>query len=416
MEPRVFIHPKTINESDLITSRPKIEPSPTLPEFKMVSSQQPCIPEEESFLTMDLFEVEKVDKVPPEFLEIIPKPTKPEPRDTETIIDTTGSPVFDTVLPEWQPINEQTVTSLEPSQLKNAEDVPEFERVDSFIIPEPQQESDEWETSSQRKEPLESSVHFLPVGSPEPVLQKFSQRQEWEARRAQRKKEKEAKKLKKIKLKKLKKKTRFSEQAAGQSFIKQPPVFKQVDETPVVTEHLDSIEPAIISIDYNVFSGIESIDEKTAEILYKNGYFSVENIKDATIDDLVSIRGIKRKLAKQIKREIEQKHIAPEKTEFTPIKHKTTKKRGKKKHTDSTEWESESTSEKNSAITSPPICKYQGFTLYKRTIKRHDKKNKTIHFFSKVKPKAGKPCHLPNGYQIAVNHKTRIPYIKKNRK
>ncbi|MBN1860746.1 MAG: helix-hairpin-helix domain-containing protein, partial [Candidatus Thermoplasmatota archaeon] len=283
-------------------------------------------------------------------------------------------------------------------------------------IAEQQRESDESEVFSQKEEPLESSVDFLPVESPEPAVETFSRRHDWDARRSQRKKEKEAKKLKKIELKKSKKKTRFSDQEAAQSFTEQPLLFEQVEETPVVTELIHSIEPAPVLVDYNVFSGIESIDEKTAEILYKNGYFSVENIKDATIDDLVSIRGIKRKLAKQIKREIEQKLITSEKTEFTPIKHKTTKKRGKEKHTDSTEWESESAREKNSAPTSPPACIYQGFILYRRTFKRHDKKNKTVHFFSKVKPDVGQPCQLPKGYQIAVNHKTGIPYLKKNRK
>jgi len=66
----------------------------------------------------------------------------------------------------------------------------------------------------------------------------------------------------------------------------------------------------------------------------------------------------------------------------------------------------------------PPVqknntyCTYRDYTLYKKEIKIGKDKEKTIHFFSKEPPEEGNAVSLPKGYQITINKKTGVPYIK----
>ncbi len=54
------------------------------------------------------------------------------------------------------------------------------------------------------------------------------------------------------------------------------------------------------------FQKYKTIDEKTAITLYENGYIKPESIKDITYKELKKIKGIKRKKAKEIIKEIEE--------------------------------------------------------------------------------------------------------------
>ncbi|HWR27317.1 MAG TPA: helix-hairpin-helix domain-containing protein, partial [Candidatus Thermoplasmatota archaeon] len=146
---------------------------------------------------------------------------------------------------------------------------------------------------------------------------------------------------------------------------------------------------------------------------YKNGYFSIENIRDAPIDDLVQIRGIKRKLAKQIKTEIEDQITKTDTSEFIPAKHRTTKKKEKRKLQDSAEWESSASKVKTQKSSSFDVCTYKEYTLYQRETKTPDGKKSTLHYFTKSKSDKGHPSTLPKGYRIALNKKTGVPYLKK---
>jgi len=56
-----------------------------------------------------------------------------------------------------------------------------------------------------------------------------------------------------------------------------------------------------------VFKDLDVIDDDTAELLYDNGYISVDDLKEASVKDLSRIKGIKSKTAKRIKKEIEEK-------------------------------------------------------------------------------------------------------------
>jgi hypothetical protein len=149
---------------------------------------------------------------------------------------------------------------------------------------------------------------------------------------------------------------------------------------------------------------IQKTKEKEAKRLKK---FELKKLKKETRD--------KEREAKRIIPEQQDIQQTPEMTEFIPIKQKRSAKKPKKKPEDSAEWESyfvEKTLKKPS-LTS--ICTYKGYTLYKKETGTQRREKKTIHFFSKEKPDNSRPVQLPDGYQIAVNKKTGIPYLKKKK-
>jgi hypothetical protein len=398
MEPKVTLRTKPALHPPGFTQPPKFQPSLPLPEFNLVTpvAPAPSIPSSEiSFLDEELFEVEKIDQRIPEFLEITPKENEQESLVDESTVQPLETSPSESNLPEWQPVDEEhTTESVETSETIPGTGIPEFEKLN---IPS--------EPGDDRELPRETIL----TKPDEPVFQKLTWRQERTEKKALRKKEKEEKKLRKIEQKRLLKEQQRTETT---QIDEEPPAFNQSEETPsfeTVPQEEDHIPQ--IQVNYNNFNGIESIDEKTAEILYKNGYFSVENLREANVDDLVQIHGIKRGLAKQIKKEIDEHVQETDVSEFTPIKQRTTRKKEKKKSLDSSEWELSPSKEKTPSL--PEVCTYKGFTLYKREKRTSDGEKTTIHFFSKRKSERGVPTLLPDGYRIVVNRETGVPYLKK---
>jgi hypothetical protein len=416
LEPTVSIHTKNPITPRLVTPPPKLRPSLPLPEFELVSQSTPAplIPSPAiTFIDEELFEVEKIDRSIPEFLEVTPKNTMQESLQDNQIMHQDETSLTESKLPEWQPVEEeQAAEALETPEKPTPENVPEFERV--TIAPTPGIEKPvEWESMQPKEEHIEPPVDFLPAESSDVSFQKLTKKQERAAKKAQKKQEKDEKKLKRIELKRLKKEK--EEKERGAKIIKEAPQpLLEPDEEPSgEAGPLDVTKTPPIKVDYNNFRGIESIDEKTAELLYKNGYFSIENIKDAAIDEIIQIRGMKRKLAKQIKREIEGQITETATSEFIPAKQKTTKKKEKKKFQDSTEWESSASKEKTQKSSSLDVCTYKEYTLYKRETKKSDGTKSTLHYFTKNKSARGRPSGLPEGYHVALNKKTKAPYLKK---
>jgi hypothetical protein len=57
---------------------------------------------------------------------------------------------------------------------------------------------------------------------------------------------------------------------------------------------------------------------------------------------------------------------------------------------------------------------YQGWTLYSRDVKLKKGPKVTIYFFSKRKPKSGKPMdEMPKGRKVGVNKRTGLPFLRK---
>jgi hypothetical protein len=59
------------------------------------------------------------------------------------------------------------------------------------------------------------------------------------------------------------------------------------------------------------------------------------------------------------------------------------------------------------------VFRYGEYTLYKRDVCLKGGKLVLIHFFSKHEPKSGTPTVMPDGYEIGINDRSKMPYLKK---
>jgi len=59
---------------------------------------------------------------------------------------------------------------------------------------------------------------------------------------------------------------------------------------------------------------------------------------------------------------------------------------------------------------------HKGWTLYTRDVKLKKGPKVTIYFFSKRKPKSGRPMNeMPVGYKVGENKRTGLPYLSKKK-
>ena len=163
----------------------------------------------------------------------------------------------------------------------------------------------------------------------------------------------------------------------------------------------------------DVFKDIESIDEKTAKLLYKNRIISVDILRETPINELTKIKGIKRKLAKKIKRDVgEAPKRIDEKGEWHVVVD-APKGDIKEKIEVKPSFHKDETSEQKQKETK--TYRYGDYALYRKEIKVGPGKKRTIHFFSRTEPEDGGPVDLPDGYEVKVNKKTGVPYIRKKK-
>jgi hypothetical protein len=401
LEPRVVVHTKEAPYAPVVIPRDVEVVQP-------IVHEKPSLTEDDFFSSEDLYEIEKVDVLIPEFLEVTPKEVTKIPPETNMMMKREQPAVFDQNLPEWEPVEdvpqkEQSVRHEEPI----VDSIPEFERVDTHITL--------GEITEKTSECTSLPTEITPTQPSEKQLRKLAKKQERVAKKAEKQKEKEAKRQKKLELQKLKQDAQEKEQEAQRVAQEQQKTQLTVEEEHPKPEPVPEIASPPLTVALDAFHGIESIDEKTAQLLYQHGYFSIENLHDATVNDLVQIQGMKRKLAKKIKKDVEQKTIVEPEKEFVPLKEKISSKKIKEEPDDLTEWESYHVDERTEAPLKATVCTHKGYTLYKKTTRRIGGKKTTIHFFTKEKPKSGQPAPLPEGYRIAINKRTRVPYLKKKK-
>ena len=60
--------------------------------------------------------------------------------------------------------------------------------------------------------------------------------------------------------------------------------------------------------------------------------------------------------------------------------------------------------------------RFNGYNLYKKVIKINEEDDRIIHFFAKEPPETGEPANLPSGYEVKINRRTGVPYIRKKQK
>lgn len=53
------------------------------------------------------------------------------------------------------------------------------------------------------------------------------------------------------------------------------------------------------------------------------------------------------------------------------------------------------------------------WNLYTREVTLNGGRKQTIFFFSRGKPKSGKPTDMPKGYKVLVTKRTGLPVLKK---
>jgi hypothetical protein len=161
---------------------------------------------------------------------------------------------------------------------------------------------------------------------------------------------------------------------------------------------------------FSVFSTIKSIDEKVAELLLDNGYNSIDDLKDVTLKDLTKIKGIKRKIAKKIKKDIKTHFDILENPEFEAIDHDLSDE-DFEKNVD----HEKSDKEILGKLTDDGFFEYGEYSLYRKEIILQSDKKRIIHFFSKGKPDDGEQVSLPDGYEVKINKKTGVPYISRKK-
>ena len=64
-------------------------------------------------------------------------------------------------------------------------------------------------------------------------------------------------------------------------------------------------------------------------------------------------------------------------------------------------------------IGKPKVYKYGEYTLYTRKVKLVRGREVDIYFFSSHKPKSGTTCTMPEGYEVGVNKRSNMPYLRK---
>jgi hypothetical protein len=161
--------------------------------------------------------------------------------------------------------------------------------------------------------------------------------------------------------------------------------------------------------DVSVFDEISSIDNKIAELLVNYGYSSLDELNNATIKDLINIKGIRRKTAKKIKQEIKKHFEEIESSEFENFEEDLSDDDFEK---DIDEFKD---SKKNMEHFEDGFFKYGEYSLYRKEIILQSDKKRIIHFFCKEKPDDGEQVNLPEGYEVKINKKTGVPYISRKK-
>ena len=59
------------------------------------------------------------------------------------------------------------------------------------------------------------------------------------------------------------------------------------------------------------------------------------------------------------------------------------------------------------------VFEKNGYTLYARTQVTRSKHKTTVYFFSKRKPIVGDPVDVPEGYIVAVDRRSGVPFLDK---
>ena len=162
------------------------------------------------------------------------------------------------------------------------------------------------------------------------------------------------------------------------------------------------------------FIKIPSIDKNISELLKENNIKTIEDLKNKTIKDLTKIKGIRKKVAKQIKKEVKEYIEIDEQVEEIPDIEENPYINGDETSEEG-EWETFEEPSKKEKKSSKKGFMHGDYNLYEKEIATKNDKKRKVRFFSKGEPEDAEPIKLPKGYEIKENKKTGVPYLKKKK-
>ena len=154
----------------------------------------------------------------------------------------------------------------------------------------------------------------------------------------------------------------------------------------------------------DVFKEISSIDKKISDLLLNNGVDTLEKLNEKTIKELTKIKGIRKKVAKQIKKDVE-KYLNMNNEEEESYDNVND---NPYLADEDDEWETfDEESGKSEAFM------HGGYTLYEKEITTKSGNQRLVRFFSKGQPDDAEPIDIPDGFEVIENKKTGVPYLRK---
>jgi len=415
LEPRVAIHEK---EEEVVPS----EIESHIPEQQKEESKDDDADLQDLFDAEDLYEVEKVDVPEPEFLEVKPKEMEKvfekTPVETEEPLPT---PIQDEKeptevhekeeeLPEWEPVEETKPKEIEETVEEKEEQTPkeflEVTTVDEKTMPqdsagETEEEIPTWEPIELEETRAEKEISsgVIDEKPADETLGTVSEQKEGEPEITV----KETKAELKRKEKELKKRRKEEQKLKQLEEKKARREAKQQERE----ERKSEREKRLRTKEYEQKKK-QKEEEKQKQLEAKKEREHISEIGAREKQEKEVLSRSERKKQKREAKKAESKIPKLEADEDLSFEEKIIEDKP-------TEWESYDLDEIPEEKPDASVYTYGDFTLYKKEIKTTTGKKRTVHFFSKKTPDIGDAVQLPDGFEVKVNKRTGLPYLKKKK-
>lgn len=433
LEPRVVIHEK---EEEVVPS----EIESHIPEQQKEESKDDDADLQDLFDAEDLYEVEKVDVSEPEFLEVKPKEMgkvfEKIPVETEeplpTLIQEEKEPTKEVhekeeELPEWEPVEETKPKEIEETVEEKEEQTPkeflEVTTVDEKTMPqdsvgETEEEIPTWEPIEleETRAEKEISSEVIEEKPADETLGKVSEQKEVEPEITVKETKAELKRKEK-ELKKRRKEEQKLKQLEEKKARRHP---KQQDWEERKSER--EKEKSLRMKEYEQKKK-QKEEEKQKKLEPKKEKEHISEIGAREKQEKEVLSRSERKKQKRKAKKAEKEKEAQIKAKLKKAESKIPKLEAdedlsfeeKIVEDKPTEWESYDIDEIPEEKPDDSVYTHGDFTLYKKEIKTATGKKRTVHFFSKKTPDMGDAVQLPEGYEVKVNRRTNLPYLKKKK-
>ena len=313
MEPKVAIHPRKVKKIEKLPELKEEEIKPKADEIKG-----------DSFKDEDIFEIEKIEHKEPEFIQVKPKEFEKQPGILPVSVEKEEAKEEEE-LSEWETV-EYVDKKIESEEEKSDEEIPSWKKhdEDEYVIKEDEEDlidvqkiqtdiskkPEKVEEKPEIKKEAKIGKYCSKCGSNLIEGAKFCIECGEKTDKSEERKTKEGT-LTFIPVKEIKKE---SEEPHWESIDEEKIEDKKIkpEEELQTWETIDLEEEAEPEVDKEIkleaFEDVKSIDDGTAILLYDNGYKTVKMVEEADLKDLTRVKGLKKKIAKNIKKELEEKN------------------------------------------------------------------------------------------------------------